>query len=323
MKTITEFMMKLHKQLVADRGIAETTATQYVRSLFSLNNERPFDNLAWLKNTESVHLRLSEFAESTQKNMLGVIVSALSLVRDKPTYKRTYTYWYNEMMERSKEQTDSSKKTEKQEANWLSWDVVKSHEKRLMDEIKNYESAKQLTPSQYENVLSLMVLSLYTLIPPRRNQDYQYMLVAKKSADAKEEDVNYLILDEGKMIFNKYKTAKTHGQQVFDVPAELMTIVKMYLKHSPLYSAKGKKPVYFLVNYHGEPILAVNGITRILNRIFGKNVGATMLRHIYLSYKYDISEMKEDAEAMGHSLDLQRQYMKGEGVSVVSIPALE
>ena len=35
-----------------------------------------------------------------------------------------------------------------------------------------------------------------------------------------------------------------------------------------------------------------------------------MLRHIYLSTKYNIDEMKRDSNAMGHSLNEQRQYMK-------------
>jgi len=35
-----------------------------------------------------------------------------------------------------------------------------------------------------------------------------------------------------------------------------------------------------------------------------------MLRHIFLSDKYDIDEMKKDAEAMGHSLEEQKKYMK-------------
>jgi hypothetical protein len=41
-----------------------------------------------------------------------------------------------------------------------------------------------------------------------------------------------------------------------------------------------------------------------------------MLRHIYLSDKYkdQNEEMKKDAEAMGHSLDLQRAYIKKDDV---------
>jgi hypothetical protein len=67
----------------------------------------------------------------------------------------------------------------------------------------------------------------------------------------------------------------------------------------------------------------VNAITRILNRIFGRKVAASMLRHIYLSDKYDIKEMKADADAMGHSLEEQKKYMKGgESAQSVSLPAI-
>ncbi len=37
-----------------------------------------------------------------------------------------------------------------------------------------------------------------------------------------------------------------------------------------------------------------------------------MLRHIYLSSKYDIAEMKADAEAMGHTINEQKKYLKEE-----------
>ena len=54
----------------------------------------------------------------------------------------------------------------------------------------------------------------------------------------------------------------------------------------------------------------MNAITRILNKIFGKNVGATMLRHIYLSAKYDVKEMNDDSDKMGHTSGMQHEYMK-------------
>ena len=324
MKTITNFMMNLHKELISSRGVAESTASQYIRTLHSLNSERPFNNLAWLKNVSSIHLRLSEFAESTQKSMLSCVVSVLSLVKDKPTYKKIYTYWYNEMMEKSKAENDkdTSKKTEKQEENWLSWELVKGHEKRLYEDIVKFEQAKELTPVQYDILLSYMILSLYTMFPPRRNQDYQDMVVVKKLTEKDKTDINYLSLSDKKFVFNKYKTAKINGQQVFDIPEELLNVVKVYLKFSPVWNAKAKKPVPFLVNLRGEPLVAVNAITRILNRIFGKNVGASMLRHIYLSNKYNIDEMTADADKMGHSLELQREYMKGEGAVCVDMPTL-
>ena len=314
-------MLKLHKQLIDTRGISESSATLYIRNLYSLNNERPFDNLAWTKNVDNINIRLSEYAESTQKNMITSLVCVLDLLKDKSTYKKIYTYWYTEMMERNQNKGEPNKKSEKQEANWVSWDIVKGHEKRLLDDIMKYNSLKELTPVQYENILSLLILSLYTLTPPRRNQDYQYMMVVKKSKDMNDDKVNYVILDESKFVFNKYKTFKTYGQQVFDVPSELMNIIKLYLKHSPVYKEKAKNPVWLLVDYHEKPLQAVNSITRILNHIFGKKVGATMLRHIYLTNKYSIEDMTKDSEMMSHGIDTQRQYLlKGEGHQEVEVP---
>jgi hypothetical protein len=128
---------------------------------------------------------------------------------------------------------------------------------------------------------------------------------------------NYYVMSEKKFVFNKYKTSSAHGQQVFDVPPELVKAINLYLSLHPLMSER--KPFQFLIQADGTPLPSVNSITRILNRIFGKNVGATMLRHIYLSSKYDVEEMNEDAEKMGHSTSMQHEYMKG-GVTHVEVP---
>lgn len=328
MKTVSDYMMALHKELIEKRSIADSTASQYVRSLYSLNNNRPFTNLAWLKSKESVEQRLSEFAESTQKTLLSVIVAALSLVKEKSTYKKIYAHYYNEMMAKSKEarDQDTSVKTEKQDKNWLSWDVVKAHQERLAGEMESLPAGSTLTPGQWDTCLSFMVLSLFTEFDPRRNQDYQFMYVATKSKLVGGES-NHVTLDTHKFYFKKYKTAKTHGIQEFPVPPKLMKDITLYLTHHPIHNVfKGKKlptkdTFPLLCSHDGSPLTAVNAITRILNRIFGRRVGSTMLRHIYLSAKYDVEEMNETAEKMGHTGAVQREYMKGgETVQVAEVP---
>ena len=316
MKTITSFMMELHKELKDKREIADITASQYIRTLYSLNSERPFTNLAWLKNVESVENRLSEYAESTQKTMLSTIVSTLSLYNQKSAYKKIFAYWYNKMMEKANDLQgrDSSQKTDKQAENWLHWDVVLAHEKRLRQEAESLINS-DLNSSSWNVILSYMILSLYTQFAPRRNQDYQFMKVVKSPAQAKDSEFNYYITDTQQFVFNKYKTAKAHGEQVFDVPKELVNAINLYLAKHP---GNKKKPFNFLVTWDGLALPSVNSITRILNRIFGKNVGATMLRHIYLSSKYDVEEMNKDAERMGHTSGMQHEYMKG--ASIVELP---
>jgi integrase len=58
----------------------------------------------------------------------------------------------------------------------------------------------------------------------------------------------------------------------------------------------------------------VNVITRILNKLFGKNIGSSMLRHSYLSKKYGkvLEEMAEDADLMAHDDSTQKTYIRTE-----------
>jgi integrase len=317
MKVITDYMTELHKELKDKRNLADVTASQYIRTLYSLNSSRPFKNLAWLKTTDSVHARLSEYAESTQKTMLSTIVSTLSLVNSKASYKKIFAYWYNLMMEKSNDERnkDTSVKTPKQAENWLSWDVIEAHQKRLQKEAEEMVEKRIINQNDWNTILSFMVLSLYTEFAPRRNQDYQFMKVVKNEKQATDEETNYYVMDTSKFIFNKYKTAKSHGNQSFDVPEPLVDAIKLYLtKHPLLKDKKTNAKFWFLVTYDGSPLSSVNSITRILNRIFGKNVGATMLRHIYLSSKYDVEEMNDDAEKMGHTSGMQHEYLKGTSV---------
>jgi hypothetical protein len=67
-----------------------------------------------------------------------------------------------------------------------------------------------------------------------------------------------------------------------------------------------------LINMDGTEPNRVNFITRALNKVFSKNIGATALRHIYLSDKYaETQKAKEaDASAMAHDTTVQSQYIK-------------
>jgi integrase len=73
------------------------------------------------------------------------------------------------------------------------------------------------------------------------------------------------------------------------------------------------------VYFNGKPLDKVNSITRILNKIFGKAVASSMLRHSYLTHKNGpaLESMKETAKAMGHSVPTAMTYVK------TNAPALE
>ena len=58
--------------------------------------------------------------------------------------------------------------------------------------------------------------------------------------------------------------------------------------------------------FYNEPIEKSQEITRILSKIFGKNIGSSMLRNMYLSNKYSNvnDELKSDTKDMGTSVDV-------------------
>ena len=323
----TEFMLHLAKQLVEERKIAESTANAYVRTLYQLNNKTPYKNLTFLKNTESVTKILEGYAESTRRAVLGAVVGVLLLFKDKPTFKKIFTFYHDLMTAKNKtareeEAKAPNTKTDKQKENWLSWEDITKHRAEIVEDVSKFANNKTITAPQYDRLLQSLVLALYTEIQPRRNQDYLDMYVVKKYNDKMPTDKNYFDLATSKFVFCRYKTAKKYGVQTAEIPHDLLAELHLFLKFHPLWKGVAKRkadPVKLLVSHDGTPLTAVNAITRILNRIFGKKIGSSMLRHIYISDKYKEAdaidqERKKDADAMGHSVDVQKGvYFKREG----------
>jgi integrase len=304
----TEFMLNLQQRLITEKKVAESTANQYLQTLYKLNGGKGFTNMAWAKKVDDVQMIIDTYAPSTQQSQYGTLSSVLSLFADKSAYKKIYQYWREKLTSARKENEPTGEKSEKQEDNWLTWEEVEKKKSGLKEDVSQLISLKKLTPGQYEKLLNFVILSLYTDIAPRRNQDYLDMYVVKKLGKDYPKDKNYYEIAGKRFIFNKYKTAKTYGEQIVEVPEELQSALAGFIKHHPHNKEKEYK---LLVKADGNVLNTVNAITRILNRIFEKNIGSSMLRHIYLTSKYgdSLKEMKEAARGMGHSVEQQRNYI--------------
>jgi hypothetical protein len=199
-----------------------------------------------------------------------------------------------------------TEKTKTQEDNWMSQEEIE-------EKLKSLEVNKKITnKKEYAQMLHHLILSLYVLQAPRRNIDYCLM---KLSNDMTDTNFNYLDLKNKQFIFNNYKT--DHKYNTIEIPIEpdLLKVIQAYLKHHPQKSKlKNKKhDVHFLVWMDGEPINKSGDITKILNKIFGRNIGSSMLRNIYLSSKYSgmMKSLKEDTAHMGTSVDVaMNTYIK-------------
>jgi len=319
---VPTFMTKMEKRLVEERGNSPTTAAQTIAQLQKLNGDAPFISLVFLKDTEAIEKKLEGYAESSKGTIYGKINAALSLMKG-AQYAVTKKY-YQAVAEGKRAELEKEKKerglekTEKEEAVWMDWpDVLKRREEIGKVAEALMKSRKPLADKEFVAIQSYALLSLYTLMPPRRNLDYQAMLVVKKPVETMDPGKNYYILSEGKMVFNNYKTAKTHGQQTVHIPEALVAVLKGYLRMTPQWKSTNGKvtEMPLLVNAGGAPLVTSTSVKRLLSLALGNNGGSSMLRHSYLTHKFGAvaEEMSADAAAMAHTVGTQQTYIRASG----------
>jgi hypothetical protein len=122
-------------------------------------------------------------------------------------------------------------------------------------------------------------------------------------------------MDKKEFIFNNYKTNGTYNSVVIKIEDELMKVILLYLANHPEKSKLKNKTynIHFLKTFYNEDIIKSQEMTRILNKIFGKSVGSSLLRNMYLSNKYSgiIENLKKDTTDMGTSVDVAlNNYIK-------------
>ena len=85
-----------------------------------------------------------------------------------------------------------------------------------------------------------------------------------------------------------------------------MKVISLYLSNHPEKSKLKNKTynIHFFKTFYNEDIINSQEMTRILNKIFGKSVGSSMLRNLYLSNKYSgmVEDLKNDTKNMSTSL---------------------
>jgi integrase len=287
-------------QKLKEKKLSQNSIKLYLSILKNLNDKREIKDFKFLDNPKKILDKIKDYKITTQRNVIIAIVSVL-----KNLGNDLYKKYYDIMLDLNKKIEDGAKenkKTETQNKNWIKWDDVTAKFEELKN---NNKMPKNISETQYDNLLDTVILGLFVLLAPRRNKDYLQMKVSN-SGNGLDDKYNWLDMKKKQFIFNNYKTEKTYGQQIIDVPVGLIDIIKKYLKY------KKEGDGYLLVKFNGDRLISDNSLTRRLNKIFGKNISSSMLRHIYLSDKYGKvqEEMKDDAEMMAHSVSQQKEYIK-------------
>ena len=201
-------------------------------------------------------------------------------------------------------------KTEKETAKWVEQDELTNIYNNLEQEAKHLYKLKNPTTQDIQKIQSYIILSLVSgkHIPIRRSLDWTEMKF--KNFD-KEKD-NFLEMGKKpwKFYFNVYKTHRFLNDQEVIIPATLKKILTVWIK---LIQKIYPENNYLLIDSNGGKLTPTK-MTQRLNAVFGKKASINILRHSFLSEKYkdmpDLTDLQEEAVAMGHSLKEHLEYIK-------------
>jgi len=299
------------------RELTDSSREAYKKNIIRLNNGDPIKiskkgipDYKFLKDTNAILEKIKHLKPNTQRSYL---ISIVSSIKDIKSLEPAHKIYHDLMMQFIKEVSNTNnKKSDTQEENWIPQEEVMRIYNELFDKVMPLLSLKKVNKNQWGEILPFVVLSLYVLQAPRRSKDYQQMKYLNTPKELGEDfkQFNYFDPKDGIFKFFVYKTAGTYNVQEIEVNPKLREILGKYMKLSPL--KKDKNPL-ILVNYDGVPISPVNGITRILNKLFNRKISVSMLRSIYLTDKFSgaTQEFMDTATAMGTSKNvIQDKYVK-------------
>ena len=305
-------------QLLSLKNISDSSKKLYKRNLEKLNDNKPIKNFKFLASEQGVLEKLAKYKPNTQRSFIIAIVSTLKcLMTNEPNkWKRLYEKYYKILDKFNKELRENKSKNDKETDNWVTKEEIQKVYTHYEPIIEMATKKKSLSDREFRDLTDMLVLGLYTMQPPRRNQDYQHALICKKFDRDLLNNYNIVDINSDRFYFSKYKTKGTYNIQEQPIGEDIKEILNLYVKHHPLKKKLTNKTcIPFLVSPDGTEMNHPNDITRILYRVFQKKVGSSLLRKVYLTSKYGdlMKEMEADTEAMGTSTGTaQNHYIKDE-----------
>ncbi len=296
MYIITVEIMNLN-ELFKCKNITPSTLQLYKSKLNILNDNKPINNLNFLSDTENITNKIKHLKPNTRRSYIIAITSVLKCLTLEPKPPKKIIELYNNYSKLLETYNTELKDQSNENTNVIPIETIETIYKHLN---KNKNKSLQ----SYQDYL---IVSLYYLIAPRRNKDYQLLKYVSNYDSKLSNDFNYY--DGFKFYFNNYKTKGTYNQQVQDVPPELVKILDKYIELNDIVDGD-----YIITSIKtGQPLKTNNSITVMLNRIFKDKIGSSALRRSYLTNKYSNiqNELNNDVKNMGTSLDMAtNNYIK-------------
>ena len=293
------------KVRVTEKSIAQyLIRTKRVHKL--MYDGKAMEDLDWLKDVDAVmefileggHWKTNQSKATIVNSVTSFLRNSKDLPKDMEDVYKKYSTYNSQMANNNQKSKKANRMNGKEAGVMLPWSEI----------LEKTSDVKKLEDKA--------LISIYTLIPPRRVDDYRLMklFIKKKGREVPEDDNNYLVMNAKRspqeLVFNKYKTAKHYGQQRINIPNNLKDILKTY--------TEGKSNGDCLFSQANGDCLSQSGFTSKVRNTFRKYTGKPLtvnsLRHSFISSldqnAMSVADREEIAKSMGHSVGEQMTYNK-------------
>lgn len=258
--------------------------------IFPVSNQTFINNINFIYN----HVINGDYVQTSKRDRLIIISNVLKALNHTKAYNIVYekAKAYNKEFLKN-EYNQQLSETEKK--NYITYD-------ELLKKLNILISIYNDNPTDI-NIKNVLILALYTLHPPLRNDYYNIKIIYKDNEETDKKQ-NYIlsINDSYYLIINEDKVINSHGRGEIPILNNLLkNILNIYLKaHHP-------ENVYLFQKKNGTPYTKKQ-IQYIINKMF-KSINKTLtiynLRSAYITDFYkknlDILSRSNLADSMRHT----------------------
>ena len=303
----------------SDKNIAASIKF-FVNNLPSFAQFKNQDNLDWvvmyhrLLTTELLEYSLNHHSSiATLKSKFNAITRILRLAfkSKTPDLYSKFSYIVFDLGIHFEDDEHNNELSPEEEKKFVSWDVILARQQQLQRQF--YSIQNKHTKPAYDLNNDLLLLSLYSLIPPLRNE-----VKHLKFTHSNKTDYDYIWLDnDGEVLLDLNLNKKRHDPIVFSLTKDAPELAKLITDSYTLYpreyvfTAKNKYPD--LTKKASENSL--DGRLRSLFYFTGKNVSVNSLRSSYVSYMVHQGLLRgkllsvKEKENMAKKMRTSRKYI--------------
>jgi hypothetical protein len=294
-------------------NVAESSKANYHNRLKTIFELSPRQNMKYiLKHPKEIYALLMKRYNNSCATVANCITAITKIFSSHPQltlmYPKTYQTWREYLTacrEKRNEEYNNNEASDKQKDKIVTMEEIKSKYATLKSDTTTHAAIKS-------HMQWLLLSCMINLIPKRA--DLGNVRIFHVMSQNLPTDINFMVLTPTTnfLQLNKFKTAKHMDNGIREeIPDALKQDILMSLK---MYPRK-----YLIVDTKGNPFTKNNSystfVMRTYKELFGRSMGVSMWRHIWVTTQLDLHRMpekviKDAVQKMGTSEHQIKQVYK-------------